>query len=85
MSIFAIHAPGGELTALVVGPAEEATPVGVVSLPGHLVTAVEAPDIPHDLDDEASQRRVLEVLRRSRVDVGPPVRLVPRGEEHERP
>lgn len=85
MTIFAIHTPGGELTALVIGPAEEATPTGVISLPGHLVTAVEAPDVPHDLQDEANQRRVLEVLRRARVDVGRPGRLVLRGEEHEMP
>jgi hypothetical protein len=68
MKVVALHDRQGKLSALVVGPPDDA-PSGVVGLPGHLATEVEA-DITHDLEDEAAYSAAIELLKSSRVEVG---------------
>ena len=82
MRILAIHDRGGELAGLMIGPADESMPAASVSAPGYLVSEVEAPDLPHDLQEAANQRRVLEILQHSRVEVAPKARLVGRDAGH---
>ncbi len=69
MKVVALHDRQGTISALVVGPADEKAPSGVVGLPGHLATEVEA-DISHDLEDEANHTAALELLKSSRIEVG---------------
>jgi hypothetical protein len=76
MKTIAIHDHRGALKALVIGPAEDAPSAGL-SIRGHLVSVVEAPELPRDLERQADQQLVLDVLRRHEVDLGQP-RLVPR-------
>jgi dienelactone hydrolase len=69
MKVVALHDRQGKIAALVVGPAGDKAPPGVVGLPGHLGTEVEA-DISHNLEDEATHAAALELLKSSRVEVG---------------
>ena len=69
MKVVALHDRQGKLSALVIGPPDESAPPGLVGLPGHLATEVEA-DISHDLEDEAKHLAAIELLKSSRVEVG---------------
>ena len=79
MQILAIHDEHGEVTAVVIGPADESAPAGVLAQRGHAVSAVEVADIPDDVRTEDGQRRVRDLLENSRIDFDREARLVPKG------
>ena len=79
MGWYAIHDSAGDISALIVGPAE-APAVSVGLDPGRFITEIEAPkaDVVLDTENLEAEQYLIEMVKSSRVATGGVGRLEPK-------